>query len=109
MITARFFDRHISPFQDKLACLAKNSEEAEARLKSDLESESSERREEAKRIEDFFRAENDARKKNLEDVNEWIREENEKRMKEAEALKVNYVTDKLFFKWLSKRLVDSLR
>lgn len=99
----------MSPFQDKLAALAKNSEEAEARLKSDLESESSERREEAKRIEDFFSAENDARKKNLEDVNEWIREENEKRMKEAEALKVNYVTDKLFFKWLSKRLVDSLR
>ena len=82
------FNALISQFQHKLAALAKGSEEAEARLKSDLEGESSERREEAKRIEDFFRVENDARKKNLEDVNEWIREENEKRMKEAEALKV---------------------
>ena len=83
----RFLYHHI--FQDKLAALAKSSEEAEAKLRSDLESETSARREEARRIEDFFQSENDARKKNLEDVNEWIREENEKRMKEAEALKVN--------------------
>ena len=94
-----------------MAALAKGSEEAEARLKSDLEGESSERREEAKRIEDFFRAENDARKKNLEDVNEWIREENEKRMKEAEALKVCIPTQMLiiyilFFKCMITRMSD---